>query len=218
MVSAPLPAHKFARRHAGGSGARCRARARARPGTAWPCTLDLPRALALPQAAGAAPESPGPKPLSPGAAAPGAAAPGSGEKPSPTPAFCAEAERCSLRAAQPGRRQPRLQRSQGSVPRPSHAALGPPRPATLPTLLSAPEDYSRRSSQLPREVLARFPRDALLNPKGTGPWKTPFSSLSEPGSFRLGLYLVPLAGHQVLGLALVEASFRVLFLAIWGAP
>lgn len=141
-----------------------------------------------------------------------------GEKPSPTPAFCAETERCSLRATQPG---------QTAAGCPKEPGLCPSAPATLPTVPLAqppcPRYCPRRrlltsSRQLPGEVLARFPRHALLNPKGTGPWKTPFSSLSEAGSFRLGLYLVPLAGNQVLGLALVEASFRFLFLAIWGLP
>ena len=70
------------------------------------------------------------------------------------------------------------------------------------------------SSQLPGEVKARLPREVLLNPKGIGLWKTPFSSLREAGSFRQGLYLVPFAGNQVLGLAPGEASFRFPFLPI----
>lgn len=53
MVSAPLPGAEV--RALGTRGTPGRAagpRAQARPGTARPCTLDLPRALALPKAAG----------------------------------------------------------------------------------------------------------------------------------------------------------------------
>lgn len=60
------------------------------------------------------------------------------------------------------------------------------------------------------------PTGRAFKPWGTGLWKAPFSSLSEAGSFRLGLYLALFAGNPVLLPPLGAAGLGFLFLAIWG--
>lgn len=70
---------------------------------------------------------------------------------------------------------------------------------------------------LSREVKAKLPRDALLNPKGTGLWKTPFRPLCEAGSFRLGLCRVPFAGNPGAWAGTEKASFGFLLFFLYGS-
>lgn len=222
MVSAPrLGAEARAPGTRGTPGRAAGPRARARPGTARPCTSDPPRALALPLAAGSRAGVPWPKATGAwGSCAWQAARSGPRRPPS------VRGERGSLRAAQQG--QPAAgQRRRGLAPSsPASAALAQPgAQPSVPALLAATDHYSRASgirehlgscsSQVPGEVKARLPRDALLNPNGTGLWKTPFSSLCEAGGFRLGLHPVPFAGNHVLGLAPKKARVGLLFLSVW---
>lgn len=216
MVSAPrLGAEVRAPGTRGTPGRAAGSRAQARPGTAWPCTLDLPRALALPLAAGSRAGVPWPRATGTWGGCAGQAARSGPRRP-----LSARGPRAAA-SARLGRRSPQRgsEGTGGSSVLPASAAPAQPgaQPA-VPALRAATDYYSRASgirqhlgscsSQVPGEVKAQLPRDALLSPKGIGLWKTPFSSLSEAGSFRLGLYPVPFAGNQVLGLALKKARHQ----------
>lgn len=119
-----------------------------------------------------------------------------------------------------GSGQPGLRGSSalGQSPLTIAALCQPGAQPTLPRVLAAPL-YSqappdRRVSgllqlQLLREVKAKLPRDALLNPKGIGLWKTPFSPLFEAVSFRLGLYFVSFSGNPSVRAGTEKGQFRV---------
>ena len=168
----------------------------------------------------ASPEYSGPSPLAPGAAEPG------GLRGRSSPRRLLSVPRPGAAASEP---------LSGGSPRPgpnalrqsplaSAACCQPGAQPTLPGLLVAPR-YSqaprdRRGSgllqlQLLREAKAKLPRDTLLNLKGTGLWKTPFS-LIEAGSFQLGLYLVSFAGNPSARAGTEKGQFRVLVSFLYG--
>lgn len=142
------------------------------------------------------------------------------------PDACSLPQRCSLRAAQRRQPAPMSQRWQCCPPvSPSAARCQPGAQPTLPGLLAAPH-YSRaprdrRGSgllqlQLPIEVKAKLPWDALLNPKGTSLRKNPFSPRSEAGSFRLGLCLMSFAGNPSARTGTEKGQFRMFgFFLVW---
>lgn len=125
-----------------------------------------------------APEYPGPLPLAPGRLR---GSLGPRRRPS-----VPETRRCSLRAVQRWQPAPRSWGSNALRPSPRANAAGcqPNAQPTHPGLPAAPR-YSPAPRdlrgcgllqlQVLREVKAKLPRDTLLNPKGTGLRKTPFS-------------------------------------------
>lgn len=170
MVSAPLLGAEV--RALGTRGTPGRAAgpcAQARPGTARPCTLDLPRALALPKAAGSRTGVPWPKATS-------CAWRAAWSRPRRPLSIAGSSAAASARLSLAARSRV-SGGARGSV-LPGSAALGQPgaQPA-VPGLPAASDYYSRASgigehlgscsSQVPGEVKAQLPRDALLNSKGT---------------------------------------------------
>ena len=163
-------------RHSRGLGRAEGPRAQARPGTAWPCTLDLRRARALPRGS----RRPRPSTLAHChlhlASCVGASVPDAGPL-SPRPGAAASAP-FSCGSLRPG---PGVTTRSVLLPEPAPPAVAQP---THPGLLVAPR-YSPAPRdlrgcgllqlQILREVKAKLPRDTLLNPKGTGLRKTPFS-------------------------------------------
>lgn len=132
-------------------------------------------------------------------------------KPAPTAALRPGSERCNPCAARRG-------------PPPAGAVPGLPgqrcrrSPRARPRKVTTHGHPGSCSSRLPAEVKAQLPRDAPLNPEGTGLWKTPFSSLGEAGGFRPGLYLVPFAGNLVRALAPRKPPAGFLRLPTWVLP
>lgn len=168
-------------------------RVREQPGLAlWTCG----EPGSAPGQPAAAPEYPGPLPPAPGRLR---GSLGPRRRPS-----VPETRRCSLGAVQRWQSAPTSRGSNAPRPSPraSAARCQPSAQPTHPGLLAAP-GYSPAPRdlrgcgllqlQVLREVKAKLPRDTLLNPRGTGLRKTPFSP-SEAGSFRLGLYPVSFAG------------------------
>lgn len=166
----PAPGRRSSRaRHAGDSGARCRA---LRPGASG----NSPALHFGPAESTGSPKGGRQPHRSPLAQSHQLRLAGC-EEPSPTPAFNRGTQRCSLGAAVSGSPQPGLRGSQGLGPpqqrcpgsarRPARGAGTPGGVRLLLTSVGDREHLGSCSSQVPGEVKAQLPRDALLNPKGT---------------------------------------------------
>lgn len=195
MVSARLPRAGPRARHArGGLGARRRAPRPGASGSSWALPFGPAGSPGSSAGGGSSAGVPGPAPPAPGAAALG-----------------------GLREPSVPRSRPRVAVGAGaaSVPRsvPSHAALGPlarlPWPRSAATHGAGVGERRAPAAARSRGSESAVPTGRAFKPRGTGPWKAPFSSLRGARSFPLGLYLAPFAGNQVLLPALGVAGLGV---------